>query len=218
MQHLEQKNINNIVLTGASSGIGNAIKNILSKKYNVLSINSRLEDIVTLQKELSIINDTYNIFAVINCAGFGEFRQLEDTKIDTISKMIDVNLKAPIIITQILLKNLKKNNGYVINITSIEATRHSKFSASYTATKSGLRDFSLSLFEEVRKAGVKVTSINPDITNSNFFDKLQFEPKDDKDTYLDPTQIAYVIEDILTKDYAITDITIRPKKLGLNKK
>jgi len=113
---------------------------------------------------------------------------------------------------------LKKTQGKIINIASIEATKHSKFSALYTATKSGLRDFGLSLFEELRKSGVGVTTINPDLTTTNFFDDLQFEPSKQENTFLMPQTIAKTVIDILNTQGVITDITIRPQKFSIQKK
>ena len=91
-------------------------------------------------------------------------------------------------------------------------------SATYTASKAGLRDFSLSLFEEVRKSGVKITSINPDITKTPFYDKLKFEPSDNEDTYLLPQTLAKTVLEILSMDGVVTDITIRPQRLEIKKK
>ena len=113
---------------------------------------------------------------------------------------------------------MKAKEGRIINITSVEATRHAKYSALYTATKSGLRDFGLCLFEEVRKSGVKVTSINPDITQTPFFDALHFAPSDDEQTYLLPQTIAQSVLDVLHVKGTITDMTIRPQKVGIAKK
>ena len=101
---------------------------------------------------------------------------------------------------------------------SVEATTHSKFSALYTATKSGLRDFGLCLFEELRKSGVGVTTINPDLTQTSFFDELQFEPSSKEDTFLLPETIAQTVIDILNTKGVITDITVRPQKFALQKK
>jgi short-subunit dehydrogenase len=81
-----------------------------------------------------------------------------------------------------------------------------------------LRDFSLSLFEEVRKNGIKVTSINPDMTKTPFFDELKFEPSKDEESFLEPLTIANGIKDILQIKGVVTDYTIRPQKVGINKK
>jgi len=116
------------------------------------------------------------------------------------------------------LRSLKKTKGHIVNITSVEATKHSKFSALYTATKSGLRDFSLTLFEELRKSGVRVTSINPDITDTNFFNTLQFEPSREDDTCLLPLTIAKTVIQIIQTHGVVTDLTIRPQKFEIHKK
>ncbi len=209
----------NAIVTGYSSGIGKAISIKLEDYgYNIIKLNSKLEDISSLEKEIKLILKSSDIDLLVNCAGVGIFQPHEEISISKIKELIDINLTAPIILSNLLLRSLKKTTGSIINITSIEATQHSKFSALYTATKSGLRDFGLSLFEEVRKSGVRVTSINPDITQTNFFEDLQFEPSTKKDTYLLPDAIAKSVIDILSFDGVITDITIRPQKFEIKRK
>lgn len=207
-----------VVLTGSSGGIGDAIIKELVGHYEVICFGSRLEDLASVETEAKEILKTSHVDVLINCAGFGVFEPHEEISIATISQLIAVNLTAPLVLTKLFLRSLKETKGHIINITSVEATRHSKFSALYTASKSGLRDFSLALFEEVRKSGVKVTSINPDMTKTSFFDELNFEPSANPSAYLDPLELARVIRGILELDGVVTDITMRPQKLDVTKK
>ncbi len=209
----------NAIVTGYSSGIGRAICEDLEKNgFYIIKLTSRLEDLTSLEQEVKELLKKKEIDLLVNCAGVGVFQPHEEISIAKIKELIDINLTAPIVLSNLLLRSLKKTQGKIINIASIEATKHSKFSALYTATKSGLRDFGLSLFEELRKSGVGVTTINPDLTTTNFFDDLQFEPSQQKDTFLMPETIAKTVIDILNTQGVITDITIRPQKFAINKK
>jgi short-subunit dehydrogenase len=211
--------VKNAILTGSTGGIGSAITvQLIEAGYNVLALKSRLEDFESLQAEVHKILSARDIDVLINCAGFGIFQPHEEIPISQIRRMVEVNLTGPMVLVNLCLRSLKKTGGHIISISSIEATRHSKFSALYTATKSGLRDFSLSLFEEVRKSGVKVSSINPDITRTAFFDELSFEPAADSSAYLNPDEVAGAVLTVLKADGAITDLTIRPLKSGVKKK
>jgi len=211
--------IKNAIVTGYSSGIGKAICEELEKNdYNLIKLKSRLENINEIEKEIKEILLSFEIDLLVNCAGVGIFQPHEEISLRKIKELIDVNLTAPIVLTNLLLRSLKKTKGNIINITSVEATKHSKFSALYTATKSGLRDFGLTLFGELRKSGVGVTSINPDLTTTSFFDDLQFEPSTKEDSYLLPTTIAKTVIDILNTNGVITDITVRPQKFEIRKK
>ena len=207
------------IVTGYSSGIGKAICDELeNNNYEIIKLTSRLEDLDALEKEINGVLKTCDIDLLVNCAGVGIFQPHEEIGLAKIKELIDVNLTAPIVLSNLCLRSLKKTQGHIINITSVEATQHSKFSALYTATKSGLRDFGLCLFEEVRKSGVKVTSINPDITQTNFFDNLQFQPSQKDDTFLLASTIAKSVIQIIQTVGVVTDITIRPQKFEIKKK
>ncbi len=215
-----------VLMSGGSSGIGKAIKEALHKKgYRIFNIGRKNADIVcdlTHATEVeNVIKEwlkTHEVDVLINCAGVGVFDPHETISVAKIKRLIDINLTAPIILSSLCLRSLSRQKGHIINITSIEATRHSKYSALYTATKSGLRDFGYCLFEEVRKSGVKVTSINPDITQTPFFEGLHFMPSQDEETYLLPESIAQGLISILEAQGVITDLTIRPQKVGITKK
>ena len=213
------------LITGSSSGIGKAIYDILSKNgYRAYGISRKngdiicdLKDLKSLHVEIKELLKNIDIDLLINCAGVGVFEPHEELSLQKIEELIDINLKAPVILTNLCLRSLKKTKGHIINISSIEATKHSKFSALYTATKSGLRDFSLSLFEELRKSGVRVTSINPDITKTSFFDNLNFKPGDDKQSYIDPKDLAKEVLNIINSPFVTTDITLRAQRFAIKK-
>ncbi|MEA3523340.1 MAG: SDR family NAD(P)-dependent oxidoreductase [Campylobacterota bacterium] len=227
------------IVTGASSGIGKAIAlRLLKMDYDVIGISRHIEKSIieherfeVIQSDLSSYDDTMltckklqqqfnDIEILINAAGFGRFEPHEELKSQTIEAMIHVNLTAPILLSNALLRQLKNTKGYLINITSIEATRSSKFSALYSATKAGLRAFGQSLFEEVRKSDLSVITINPDMTDTAFFDTLRFEPSQEEHSRLEDEDIADAIEQILRmrKGVVVTEYTIRPQRFGILKK
>ena len=225
------------VVTGASSGIGKAIcKRLLSLKYEVVGISRTISRehfnssaFRAIQADLSGIKETQkvcetlkkeNIFILINAAGFGRFEPHEELSPTTITDMTFLNLTAPMLLTNATLKDLKKNDGYLININSIEAIKASKFAGVYSATKAGLKAFSDSLFEETRKSGLSITNINPDMTESGFYDELRFETSSKEDEKLLATDIADAVEHILSmrKGAVISDYTIRSLKFGISKK
>ena len=134
--------------------------------------------------------------------------------------MISLNLNAPLLLTNALLRDLKKNDGYLININSIEALRASKFAAVYSATKAGLKAFSDSLFEETRKSNLSITNINPDMTQTDFYKELRFDVSDKENEKLLASDIADVVEHILKmrKGAVVSEYTIRSLNFGISKK
>lgn len=222
------------LVTGASKGIGEAISlMLLQKDYEVIGIGRDFSKSKIDSKNFTpIVCDLENfepspikslisdLDVLVNSAGVGEFGELIDTNTEAIKKVINTNLLAPLLLTKLCVEELVQTKGYIFNITSVEATRSSKLSSIYTASKAGLRAFSLSLFEEIRERGVKVVSLNPDITDTNFFDNLFFTISDKKNSFLLPKQIANTVEYILDlgENACVSDLTLRPQISKIKKR
>lgn len=225
------------VVTGASGGIGKEIaKRLLKLDYEVIGISRTIQDDefqsdgftalrADLRDEIQIRVtceklSKEDIHILINCAGLGRFEPHEELSVNTIIEMVSLNLTAPMLLTNALLRTLKKNGGHLININSIEALRASRFAGVYSATKAGLRAFGDSLFEETRKSALSVTNINPDMTETSFYDDLRFETSKEENERLLASDIADAVEHILgmRKGAVVSDYTVRSLNFGITKK
>ena len=225
------------VVTGASSGIGKAISiRLLELGFEVIGVSRSIQtedfnnvNFTALQADLSSEDSTLklceilkrtSVHILVNCAGFGRFEPHEELSPKTITQMTFLNLTSPMLLTNALLRSLKSNDGYLININSIEAIRPSKFAGVYSATKSGLKAFSDSLFEETRKSGLSITNINPDMTESSFYDALRFETSAKENEKLLSSDIADAVEHIIKmrKGAVVSEYTLRSLHFGISKK
>jgi len=208
-----------IILTGASSGIGKAIKEEL-KEFEIITICRNCDikvDFNNIEEVKKIkIKD---IKGIIHNAGVGYFGQFEDIKVEYIQEMINVNFLAPMIITKNHLKEIKKNSGFIINISSTSSISPSKFGVVYSATKAAINQFSRSLFEEVRKNRVKVCTVLPDLTLTNFHKNTFFKPSSEELAHIKPTDIAKIIKDIIysPSNIVINEIIIKPQIFKIDK-
>lgn len=225
------------LITGTSSGIGSAITEVLLKEnWRVVGLSRRehltdsphyshvrcdLQGIDLLPHTIqAIIKEHGPIHALINNAGVGHFAPHEELTPQQIRELVDVNLLAPLIITRCSLRSLKETRGNLISISSFSALESSSFGAAYAATKAGLKHFSDSLFDEVRKSGVKVTTITPDITRTPFYDSQPFAPEEDPAAAVTPHCVAQAVQQILAQraGTVTTHVVLRPERILLSKR
>ena len=157
---------------------------------------------------------------LVNCAGVGYYGLHDEIRPENISELIRTNLEVPLLLSNVLLKKLKESKGTILNIASVTATQSNPHGAAYGATKAGLLSFGKSLFDEVRKHGVKVTTILPDMTDTNLYRNASFEASKDENARLLPQDVADSVRYVLEADphMVITEFTVRPQLHRIEKK
>lgn len=220
------------IVTGASSGIGCAVSQKLcalgyevfgfgrdfaktewNKTDTIHPIVCDLLDTEPLCAHVRQIAANHPVHILVNNAGVGYYGLHEELNPDKIKRMVRTNLEIPMILTQQLLRHLKKNAGYIINISSVTAAQSNPHGCAYGATKAGLASFSRSLFDEARKYGVKSVTISPDMTQTNLYRNADFKEGEEPASYLLPEDVAGAVEWILGQrdSVIVTDITLKPQ-------
>lgn len=227
------------IATGASSGIGLAVSEMLiGRNYLVYGIARNFskthlnhENFIKISCDLTDFNKTLDsiksikknhgqIDLLVNNAGVGLFGLHEELNPKKIKEMCEINLIAPLVITNLLLRSIKQAKGLIINISSITAKKTSPMGCAYSATKAGLYHFGKGLFEEARKYGVKVVNICPDMTKTPFFDDLSFMEAEEESSYITPECVARAVAMILDsrEGTVVAEIELRPQINKIMKK
>ncbi len=227
------------IVTGASSGIGCAVsQKLCALGYEVFGFGRDFSktkwhetdkihpivcdvlDTAQLCAHVRQIAAQHSVHVLVNNAGVGYYGLHEELSPDKIKRLVRTNLETPMILTQQLLRHLKKNAGYIINISSVTAAQSNPHGCAYGATKAGLASFSRSLFDESRKYGVKSITISPDMTQTNLYRNADFREGDDTASYLLPDDVADAVEWILAQrdGVIVTDIALKPQRHRIQRK
>ena len=197
------------IVTGASSGIGKAIAEVLVKNgYEVYGIGRNFTEDVRFhaivcdlldekQYQAMMLSLPKEIDVLVNNAGcaYGMHETISDARIH---EMIKLNLEIPERMSQHYIRALRLRQGLMINVASITGTHPSPHAACYASTKAAMISFSNSIFEENRKHGVKVTCLIPDMTETNLYRNADFKADENDGCCLYPMDIANVVEQILS--------------------
>lgn len=173
-----------------------------------------------LERQIKEIRRQHEVSLLVNNAGVGYYGLHEELNTQKIQKLVRTNLEVPMILTNLLLRDLKKYSGTIINISSVTAQLSNPHGCAYGATKAGLSSFSRSLFDEVRKYGVRVVTIQPDMTKTDLYRNADFAQGEEEASYLLPEEIAETVREILQmrKGAVVTEITLRPQIHRIRKK
>ena len=193
MNDLKNKNI---IVTGASGGIGNSIvKKLYEVGANVLASGTRIEKLEELKKiynNIKILNfdiaqsnkiedfidtatDTLggNLDCLINNAGITQDNLAIRMSIDEWKKVIDINLTSTFLMSKFAIKKMLKNkSGKIVNITSVVGHTGNVGQANYTASKAGIVGMSKSLAIEYAKKNININCISPGFIKTAMTDKI----------------------------------------------
>ncbi len=187
----------NIIITGASSGIGEKVAlkaaergarpillarsidklEVLCEKINEktsadcmfhqVDVSETYQVIEVFKK---ILDEVGYVDILLNNAGFGVFDAFHEAKLEDVEKMFDVNVIGLMACTkQVLPSMLERNTGHIVNIASQAGKLATAKSSGYAATKHAVLGFTNALRMELSDANIHVSAVNPGPIETNFF-------------------------------------------------
>jgi len=200
----------NILITGASRGIGEAIKCELEQRGFTCIIPTRSElDVLNLASIESYFSSLdIEVDGVVNNAAINIVGSIDSISNQDTEAMITANLIAPLKIIQFAVENMKKNGGgRIVNVSSIWGVRSKEFRTLYSLTKFGLNGLTKSLARELGRDNILVNSIAPgyvntEMTKRNVPNDVQEEIKKDipLGRFAEPVEIAKLTAFLLSDD------------------
>jgi len=176
-----------VIVTGGSEGVGAAAARLFAEaganlmlvarnRKNLEAIAAELRDKARVSVFPMDVSDADScadmvkktlfefgrIDVLVNNAGFHVRGDVESATADELARTIDVNLRAPIVLTRLVLPHIREaGGGAIINVASLAGRTPVPGSAAYSARKFGLRAFAFSLAEEIRDSGIKLAVVSP---------------------------------------------------------
>jgi len=183
-----------VIITGGSEGVGAATARMFAEaganlmlvarnKKNLDSLAGELRGKTKVEVFAMDVSDSeacVDVFKkaafefgrvdiLVNNAGYHSRGLVEDVEVSDLGKMIDVNLKAPIMLMRIALPYLREaGGGAIINVGSLAGRSPIPGSAGYAASKAGLRSFTYALGVELADSNIKLAVVSPGPIDTGF--------------------------------------------------
>lgn len=217
------------VVTGVSKGIGLEVVKLLLERGAVVAGWGRTEpeflhenfhffacDVsVEEQVEKAYLATVgklgFDIRILVNNAGFGVAKAFETMSSEEWRAMFDTNVHGIFYVSKRLIAGMKAaDEGHIVNIASIAGLNGIANFAGYVGTKHAVRGISHSMYMELRDFGIKVSTIYPGSTQTNFFDDI--EGSQVNENMMRPQDVAQTIVQTLEThpNYFVADVECRP--------
>lgn len=229
MQH---RNLN-ILITGASRGIGAAIALQLGQSHNVVLLGRDQQALeatasaipsanVTVQQcDLTSLVDIERVCSTldgidvfVNNAGIAEFADVVDMPLASAQRQIATNLLAPIAFLQFLVPMMiQRRQGMIITVNSVAATTVFRGAAAYSASKAGMLAYTRSLRQETREHGLKVVDLIVGATETEIWSEQSRAELGQR--MMSAQNIANLVSELVgnfsNERMMIEEVTIRPQ-------
>ena len=206
------------LVTGTSSGIGNAItKYLLLKKHRVIGISRSEKNInnknyIHIKQDISkkdcgkkvfeILKDNkIRLDGLVNNAGINIPNKFDKISREDFDKIMDVNLAGPFFLTQKII-NLFNKEGSIVNISSFSAISGGPISSHYAISKAGLEVFTKNLSIFFSKKKIRVNAISPGLIRTRLAKNFKKHPYYERillNRIGEPQEIANVVDFLLSK-------------------
>lgn len=213
----------NILVTGASKGIGNAIAKelfslgdvfVTGRNENALkSCNAKDYCVCNLVQDIEVLTKFIkknNIDVLINNAGEYVYSGLESMNVDDIQRLYQTNLIAPSILASSAIPNMKEQKwGRIINIGSISGVMGEAYASIYSSSKAGLIGLTKALALELAEFNITVNTINPGWVETELgmssIDDSEFSREEVIETipqrrFVQPKEVAKLCEYLISDD------------------
>lgn len=209
-----------VLITGSSRGLGKDLSNyFINLGYNVLGLSRSfmpsdknythvqvdISDYNELKKSLSNVE---KIDLLINNAAIFTMKKFSKCGYEEIQKIIDINLKGTMYVTQLILPKLKENSKIVF-INSVAGLEEIENQSLYCASKYGLTAFAGVLGKELRDKKIKVISIHPGGINTSLWNEHNPYPPGNVKEAMNPNAIVEIISHVVHSKYDIDYKTVK---------
>jgi short-subunit dehydrogenase len=227
------------VVTGATSGVGrsvalalaregvklamvgrtpDALDNVVAAAADPSAVRAYLTDLAVdsevRELALRVERDFSRVDLLVHSAGVIDIGPVATSAVEQLDRQYRINLRAPYLLTQLLLTQLRSNRGQIVFVNSSAALSVPTASAQYAVTKSGLKAFADGVRDEVNAAGVRVLSLFLGKTATPMQEALSqakgaaYEPG----RLIQPEDVAMLLVSLLRLPATaeVTDVMVRP--------
>ena len=186
-----------VAITGRNSESLNSAVEELSKvgKGEILAIESDVRNFESEKNAIEQVLEKWGTLdVVIANAGVGKFASIEEMSLEDWNSVIDVNLTGVFHTVKAAIPAMKESKGYIMTIASLAGTNFFQNGSAYNASKFGLVGFTQAIMLDLRKYGIKVTTIMPGSVATYFNGHIPTE----KDAWkIQPEDIGQMVIDLL---------------------
>ena len=160
----------NVAITGRDGkALNSAVEKLKGVGGELMGIVCDVRDFAAQQKSVNQVLEKWGTLDVLVAnAGVGSFAPIDEMTVDQWQQTIDINLTGVFYSIKASIEALKKSKGYIITISSLAGTNFFATAAAYNASKFGLTGFTQAVMLDLRKYGIKVSTIMPGSVATDF--------------------------------------------------